>query len=52
MAKNLLYTWGTELGLSFVLVDLVLIAHSGDLELRNRVTSGGNPLWDEPNHVP
>jgi hypothetical protein len=38
-ARLLLDTWGTELGLSYVIINPVAIANSGDLELRMRRTS-------------
>jgi hypothetical protein len=36
VAKSLLDTWGTELGLNYVLIYPMLIANSDDLELRKR----------------
>ncbi len=51
MAKSILDTWGTELGLNYVLIDPMLIANPGDLELRRRKRSAGAPLWCKRDHV-
>ncbi len=45
LAKSILETWGTELGLNYVLIDPMLITNPGDLELRMRKTSVGTPIW-------
>jgi hypothetical protein len=47
----LLDTWGTEPGLSYVIIDPIAIANSGDLELRMRRTSEGTPLWCDRDFV-
>jgi hypothetical protein len=51
MAKSILDTWGTELGLNYVLIDPMLIANPGDLELRRRKMNAGTPIWCERDHV-
>ncbi len=51
LAKSILETWGTELGLNYVLIDPMLIANPGDLELRMRKTSVGTPIWCERDYV-
>ncbi len=44
-AKTILEMWGTDNELSLVLADSLLIANSGDLELRKTVLSGGGLIW-------
>jgi hypothetical protein len=51
VAKSIFDTWGTELGLNYVLIDPMLIANSGDLELGRRKTSVDTPLWCERDHI-
>jgi hypothetical protein len=43
--------WGTDNELSLVLADSLLIANSGDLELRKRVLSGGGLIWSQRDYV-
>ncbi len=49
--KTLLDIWGTEHGLSYVIIDPTSIANSGDLELRMRRTHEGTPLWCDRDFV-
>jgi hypothetical protein len=44
--KFLLDMWGTEFGLSFVLIDPVMIANSSDLELRKKKNKRGDPALE------